>query len=358
MSRIAVAVASLVLLQHTQADDAARIKEIKAELKKHSVRLSTTYAALESESRLRKGLAETTKLKRALIKADKELKAASVQVARNRDATTRLTEANVQLNAQLARITPGDVASNNKLVGLINTNTSQLKLLDAQRKQFAEGFSKIRAAANQAREDYVGHVLGLREIAKAVEAEYQTASTDPQIKTLVDEAAKLRGKQFKLEPTRSFQTSLKQLAKLEQTVLSESIALRKEASTFLASVVVNGKAKEMIVDSGASLIAIPWKDAKALNVKVKPSDKPIKLQLADGRLITGTLVVLDSVRVGGFTVEKVEAAVLGPEAAFAEPLLGMSYLKHFKFEIKPDESKLTLVRVGSSPPRQSKSRAK
>ena len=335
-----------------QDSEASRLKELKSELKTRGVRVSATYVALSCESDLRSGLSKINKLKRALIKADKELAAAKLQVSRNKLATTQLTQANAELNARLARISPTDVVANNKLVGMINTNNAQLKLLDNQRGQFDKGYSKIRQAANQVREDYVGHILGLRETANKVAAAYQTKPNDETIQSLNKELGKLTGKTYELKESRSYQTALKQLSKLEKTVLSESIPLRKDGDTLYASVVINGQARDMVVDSGATLIVIPWEIAKELKVKVKPSDKPIKLQVADGRTIDGTLVVLDSVRVGGFVVEKVEAAILGPEARFASPLLGMSFLKNFQFEIKPADPAMTLLRLdGTTKPR-------
>lgn len=40
--------------------------------------------------------------------------------------------------------------------------------------------------------------------------------------------------------------------------------------------------------------------------------------------------------------------VLGDEAVAAEPLLGMSFLEHFKFEIDSSAKKLTMVKVSGS----------
>ena len=180
-------------------------------------------------------------------------------------------------------------------------------------------------------------------------------SEDSDVGSLLSELSKLSKRTFELTPSRSFESSVRQLEKLEKTILSQAIKLRREENTFYVSVVVNGKAREMILDSGSSLIGLPWTVANDLGVKVKPSDKPIQLQLADGRKISGTLVILNQVRVGGFVLNKVEAAVLGPEAKAAQPLLGMSYLKHFKFEIKPDEATLSLVRPETNRSNRSRS---
>jgi predicted aspartyl protease len=51
------------------------------------------------------------------------------------------------------------------------------------------------------------------------------------------------------------------------------------------------------------------------------------------------------VRVGTFEVENVEAAVLSDAAFAAEPLLGNSFLSHFRSEIDQSAKTLRLTRV-------------
>ena len=328
-------------------DSDARIKELKSELREHGVRVSATYVALSSESELRTGLSKVRKFRRSVMQAEKELAAAEKQIALNRSSMSQLTQLNAELNVRLSQVRQGDVTTNNKLVGAINANVSRLKLLDEQRQQFEKGIRKVRSSTNQTRADYVKHVLSLRTLSVEIEDEYEEAQDDKEIAALVAELSTLSEKDFTLKPSRTFATSLKQIDELERTVFQESIKLRRSDNTFYVSVVVNGKAVEMVLDSGSSLIALPWSVANELGVKIKPSDKRIRLQLADGREIDGTMVTVQSVRVSGFDVANVEAAILGPEARFAEPLLGMSFLKHFKFEVKPDESTLTLIRTGT-----------
>ena len=113
-----------------------------------------------------------------------------------------------------------------------------------------------------------------------------------------------------------------------------------------ATVVLNGTyTQEMMVDSGASFISLPAHLAEKIGVTVTDADRTITLQLADGRLIPGKLVVLESVRVGEFEVRDVECAVLGPEVPKADALLGMSFLGRFEFQVDPQAATLTLERV-------------
>jgi len=144
-----------------------------------------------------------------------------------------------------------------------------------------------------------------------------------------------------------FSDAERRLVQLEDTVLSESIALRREGGDSLwVPVVINGKhTKEMIVDSGSSMICLPRKIAKDCGIEVGSQHQQITLVLADGSRISAHEVPLDSVRVGKFTVENVVCAVLGEEAIEAEPLLGMSFLGQFKWELDSENKLLKMVKV-------------
>src|SRR4029453_16452396 len=99
---------------------------------------------------------------------------------------------------------------------------------------------------------------------------------------------------------------------------------------------------------GASMISLPYVVAAKLGLKPGPSDPAVQMQLADGRVIEGRRMIIPSVRVGKCEVEKVECAVLGEEAVNAEPLLGMSFLGNFKFEVNADAKTLTMVKIAGA----------
>jgi aspartyl protease family protein len=87
--------------------------------------------------------------------------------------------------------------------------------------------------------------------------------------------------------------------------------------------------------------------ATKFGLTITESDPRIRVSLADGSVIPGVVKTLASVRVGKFTVSNVECIVLGPEAVNAEPLLGMSFLGNFKFEVNADAKTLTMVKVSA-----------
>ena len=79
----------------------------------------------------------------------------------------------------------------------------------------------------------------------------------------------------------------------------------------MVEVTLNGKVtRTMILDSGGSTVAVPADLAKELEMVPGPNDPTIRLQLADGKIVEGKQMMLKSVRVGTFTIENVECAVL------------------------------------------------
>jgi clan AA aspartic protease (TIGR02281 family) len=337
-----------VLFSRTSRAD--ELSDAKATLTKAGVRALPTGFTLASDGDVAKELGKSSLLRRNVNQTQKDLQSAEQQSAAAQKVLTQLRIQHTQLSAQLANIDPNDVTLNNKLVGALNAIKGQHDLGRQQTDKMDEQVKAARAKANEAREAYLQFVLDARKLAGKIEADYTQKAADPEVKAAVARLNQAAGKQFELAPSASFQSSLRRLKQLEDTVLSEAIDLRDDGGkTLRVSVVVNGKyQEEMVLDSGASLISLPSAIATKFGLKPTEKDPRITLQLADGREIEGRLMKLTSVRVGKFTVDNVECAVLGPEATMAEPLLGMSFLENFKFEIDAAAKKLNMVKVASS----------
>lgn len=308
------------------------------------LKVSGSSAILSAERELSRGISDAAGMKRKARNAAKPVQAVQQEIHglefQMQQAQARL----IDLNSQLANVT--DVASNNRLVGSINTLQGQLQLAEKNLEKLKEAEVAARSELNKTREAYVEHILGLRRSADALKQAYDTVGETEQIVEQLNKLMADSGKQLKFEPSSSFDSTLRKLEELEKTILTEKIPLRGDDNTFYATVVVNGKhTAEMIVDSGASLISLPWKLAAEMGLEPKPGDKQILITIADGSTISGHLKVIDSVRIGQFTVEKVECAVLGPEAVNAQPLLGMSFLGEFQFQLDAAESTLGLTEI-------------
>jgi aspartyl protease family protein len=81
---------------------------------------------------------------------------------------------------------------------------------------------------------------------------------------------------------------------------------------------------KMMVDTGASLVALTAKDARALGIQLSSADYKMALSTANGT-VRGARVNLREVRLGSILVRNVDAVVL-PEGALSMSLLGTSFL--------------------------------
>jgi aspartyl protease family protein len=102
---------------------------------------------------------------------------------------------------------------------------------------------------------------------------------------------------------------------------------------YASDIQINGRTLRAIVDTGATLVALRYEDARALGL-VFPGDRfDVGVRTANG---TGRarLVRLRSVRLGAVSISDVEALVL-EEGALGTNLLGMSFLKRLsRYEVR------------------------
>jgi aspartyl protease family protein len=111
------------------------------------------------------------------------------------------------------------------------------------------------------------------------------------------------------------------------------------AGHFTADGKVNGQPIRFMVDTGATVTAIPAADARRLGIDVAKGQL-VLLRTANGTA-RGRQVKLDVVSVGGVTLYGVEAVVMEGDG-LALPLLGMSFLN--RMDMKREGSVLTLTR--------------
>jgi aspartyl protease family protein len=93
---------------------------------------------------------------------------------------------------------------------------------------------------------------------------------------------------------------------------------------YFANAEVNGRPVDVLVDSGASIVALTYDDARRAGVFVRGSDYTQRVSTANGFARVAP-VVLDRISVGAVTVRNVPAAVTEP-GSLATSLLGMSFL--------------------------------
>ncbi len=94
---------------------------------------------------------------------------------------------------------------------------------------------------------------------------------------------------------------------------------------FIVHPQVNGFRVKMLVDTGASLIALTDVDARNLGIKLTPADYKLTLKTANG-MVKGAQVMLKEIRMGEIVVRNVEATILPPQVLEVS-LLGTSFLR-------------------------------
>jgi aspartyl protease family protein len=105
------------------------------------------------------------------------------------------------------------------------------------------------------------------------------------------------------------------------------------AGHYTANVEVDGRSLPMLVDTGATLVALRYEDAVAIGRQPMPSDFTVAINTANG-MTRVALIRLPEVRIATIRATDVQAFVL-PQGATAQSLLGMSFLKKLGgFEIK------------------------
>lgn len=92
---------------------------------------------------------------------------------------------------------------------------------------------------------------------------------------------------------------------------------------YWADALIEGHAVRVMVDTGASVVALTRNDAARLGLKLTPEDFSGTLITASGR-VRAAPVELQAVAVAGARVERVQALVV--ERGLPHSLLGMSYL--------------------------------
>ena len=94
---------------------------------------------------------------------------------------------------------------------------------------------------------------------------------------------------------------------------------------------INGRAVEFLLDTGATMVAVPAKLAGQLGLKRGPE---IKLQTANG-VSSGYMTRIERVKLGSIQVNNVSAVITA--GLDGEVLLGMSFLGHLNWTRSKDE---------------------
>ena len=96
---------------------------------------------------------------------------------------------------------------------------------------------------------------------------------------------------------------------------------------FYAEVMVEGVPSQMLVDTGATVIALTGEDAQAIGIVWEPEDVRPVARGASGP-VNGVPVTLQTVQLGDFEAESVEAVIIPDGLGIS--LLGQSFLSRIE----------------------------
>lgn len=102
---------------------------------------------------------------------------------------------------------------------------------------------------------------------------------------------------------------------------------------FTAEASINGTDVKVLVDTGATVVALSYEDAEDVGLHPRNLEFSVPVATANG-MAKAAPVFLDRIDIDGVTVENVQGLVL-PEGALQGTLLGMSFLSRlagFKVE--------------------------
>jgi len=137
----------------------------------------------------------------------------------------------------------------------------------------------------------------------------------------------------------------KKLAQFDNEFKSLSVPHESANGHMILNVRINDRVEgRFLLDTGASYVTLSQKMAKRLDLNLSTSIK-IPLTMADGSMIDGRPVILNSMRVGDVQANRVTAIILpSPPSKGIDGLLGMSFLREFVINFDPANKKLVFKR--------------
>ncbi len=109
---------------------------------------------------------------------------------------------------------------------------------------------------------------------------------------------------------------------------------------FTTNARMNGRNVKVLVDTGATSVAINKSTARRLGIRLSAADFKYKVNTANGT-VKAASAKIDRIEIGRVSVTNVSAAVL-PDTSLNETLLGMSFLNQLRsFEVRSGELVLT-----------------
>lgn len=310
-------------------------------LKEKGLVVSSSGVAFAGEKALADAMKEVGALQRALVKASKAREGVNKRVVEATRFIEQMNQRMRKLNDDLAKVTTASE------LGKIESEMNKLKeQIEAQTKENEQAAKKAADEVSAARSLFVNKLLKIRSDVDKMQEEYKAIAEDEDVKEAVEALGKEKDKTLELGPSSRFTKIARDLAKLEEKIDSEEIEVRVENNIAFVDVILNGQhSTPMVFDSGASIVMLPFSVASEAGLTPTDADETIHMELADGRVIPGKKKIAESLKIGKFTIEQVECAVLDANAPAKDCLLGGNVLQEFTYIMDREAGRLTLTRI-------------
>ncbi len=302
-----------------------------------------SYYVLASEIEFSKRLPDARKSRGKLSEALKNQADFEDRKQQHRRNIREYVAERMRLANRLA--STGDIVKQNRLIARLNFLNEQIELYTSGGVYHDEEMH-IAAELGRARQEFVTLVTELRALVDKTDAEYAALAAKPGVQSALAELNKTSKRPLALGPRLNYARNLKQLAKMEQAIVTKSIKLHTKGGVLWLDVSLNGRpAKRMVFDTGASMVTLPFEWAEELGLRPTENDPVARMSVADGRTVRATRLTLDTVRVGDFEVRNVTCVVMPEGLTNVPPLLGQAFLRHFISRFDAGAGELHLSRV-------------
>jgi aspartyl protease family protein len=315
-----------------------------AVLKEKGLRKSGTVYVLPGEAEVLKKLNTAKALYRAASVAAAQKQQYEQGAHEVRFQIQQLQQELVEINQQLAQSPPAQV--HNQLVAMNNARVNQLNMLRRQESDETRQVVGARLASD--RESFLQAVLDLRQLVDKTNEQYAALAADEEAKAALEglNRAGTTKLKFAIGPSKTYQANVKLLEKVEASVLTENVELRKEGGVYWVDVTFNGKVtRPMVFDTGASTVVLPAELAGQIGLTPGPDAETVTAHVADGSEVKAHKMVIPALRLGKFTVNNVECIVMPSGKKDVPPLLGQSFQKYFSVHFSPEAGKLSLSKI-------------
>ena len=199
------------------------------------------------------------------------------------------------------------------------------------------------------REDYDALIRELAEKLEAADKRYTELAKDPKVTAALAKLAET-GPKFRLGPSPGFTQTLKETRRLADRAKSSVVRLSMDKGVPHVDVTLNGSVtRAMVVDSGAGMVSLTHDVATRAGLVPGPNDQVVRLVIADGTIVEGRVMTLETVKVGQFVVEDVQCAVFPPQVRADVCLLGGTFLENFIYRMDLASGQLHLTQVTGKP---------